>query len=150
LVEVSARIRSRRTAAVLLAAAAVTGATLGLAFSRSDAKGPLADGPAAVLARGSFKTVSWSTTGSAVVVRDSAGHVTLRFSGDFRTQRAPELFVHVGSRRIPLQRAWGAQSYPLSHAGPRVLDATVQVFCEKCNKAWGEARLRPVRRRAEA
>ncbi|MFL5920792.1 MAG: hypothetical protein ACJ75Q_05880 [Gaiellaceae bacterium] len=137
-------------AAVLFAAAAVAGAALSLAFTRGDAKGPLAEGPAGVLARGSFKTVSWGTAGSAVIVRDSSGHIRLRFSRDFRTQRAPELFVHVGSRRMPLQRAWGAQSYPLSHLDPRVLGATVQVFCEKCNKAWGEARLRPVRRSAEA
>jgi hypothetical protein len=52
----------------------------------------------------------------------------------------------MGSRRMPLQRAWGAQSYRLSHAGARDLDATVQVFCEKCNKAWGVAKLAPVQR----
>jgi hypothetical protein len=144
--EVSGRIRSRRVAAALLAAAAVTGAVVGLAFARSDAKGALSDGPAGMLARGSFKTVSWGTTGSATIVRDSSGRITLRFSRDFVTQRAPELYVHMGSRRMALQRAWGAQSYPLSHADARVLGATVQVFCEKCNKTWGEAKLAPVRR----
>jgi hypothetical protein len=144
--EVSGRIRSRRVAAALLVAGAVTGAAVGLAFARGDAKGALSDGPAGVLARGSFKTVSWGTTGRATIVRDSAGRITLRFSRDFETQRAPELYVHMGSRRMPLQRAWGAQSYRLSHADTRVLDATVQVFCEKCNKAWGVAKLAPVRR----
>lgn len=137
-------------AAALLAAGAVIGAALGLAFARGDAKGPLSDGPSGVLARGSFKTVSWGTTGSASIVRDASGHITLRFSRDFNTQRAPELYVHMGSRRMPLQRAWGAQSYPLSHADARALSASVQVFCEKCDKAWGVARLAPLHRRATA
>jgi hypothetical protein len=103
-----------------------------------------------VLARGSFRTVSWGTTGTATIARDSSGRITLRFSRDFTTQRAPELYVHMGSRRMKLQRAWGAQTYTLSHADARVLGATVQVFCEKCNKAWGVAKLRPVERRATA
>jgi hypothetical protein len=42
-----------------------------------------------------------------------------------------------------LQRAWGEQIYVLSDAGPAALHATVQVFCEKCNKAWGSAQLHP-------
>jgi hypothetical protein len=135
----------RRVALAALAAAALAGAALGLAFARGGAGGPLADGPAGVLARGSFKTVSWGTTGSATIARDSSGHITLRLSRDFRTQRAPELYVHMGSRRMPLQRPSGAQSYALSGADARVVDATVQIFCEKCNKAWGEAKLRPTR-----
>ena len=146
----SGRFRSRRVAAALLAAGAVTGAVLGLAFTRGDAKGSLSHGPAGVLARGSFKTVSWGTTGTATIARDSSGRITLRFSRDFTTQRAPELYVHMGSRRMKLQRAWGPQTYTLSHADARVLGATVQVFCEKCNKAWGVAKLRPVERHATA
>jgi hypothetical protein len=147
---VNGRIRSRRVAAALLAAGAVTGPALGLAFTRSDAKGSLSHGPAGVLARGSFKTVSWGTTGTATIVRDSSGRITLRFSRDFTTQRAPELYVHMGSRRMKLQRAWGAQTYGLSHANAQLLGATVQVFCEKCNKAWGAAKLRPLRPSASA
>jgi hypothetical protein len=144
--EVSGRIRSRRVAAGLLAAGAVTGAALGLAFGRGESKGPLSDGPAGVLARGEFKTVSWGTTGSAAIVRDASGHITLRLSRDFTTQRAPDLYIHMGSRRMPLERAWGTQSYSLSHADARVLGAAVTVFCEKCDKAWGVAKLAPVQR----
>ncbi len=103
-----------------------------------------------MLARGEFKTVSWGTKGSAAIVRDASGRITLRFSRDFTTQRAPQLYVHVGSRRMPLRRAWGAQSYSLSHADARVLGAAVTVFCEKCDKAWGVAKLAPVHRRATA
>jgi hypothetical protein len=147
---VSGRFRSRRVAAALLAAGALTGAVLGLAFTRGEAKGSLSHGPAGVLARGSFKTVSWGTVGTATIVRDSSGRITLRFSRDFNTQRAPELYVHMGSRRMKLQRAWGAQTYQLSHTNARLLGATVQVFCEKCNKAWGVAKLRPLRHSATA
>jgi hypothetical protein len=147
---VSGRFRSRRVVAALLAAGAIIAAALGLAFSRGDSKSSLSNGPPGVLARGQFKTVSWGTKGSAAIVRDASGHITLRFSRDFTTQRAPELFVHVGSRRMPLQRAWGAQSYSLSHADARVLRAGVAVFCEKCNKAWGVAKLAPVHGRATA
>lgn len=142
----SGRFRSRRIVAALLAAGAIIGAALGLAFSRGESKSSLSDGPPGVLARGEFKTVSWGTKGSAAIVRDASGHITLRFSRDFTTQRAPELYVHVGSRRMVLQRAWGAQSYSLSHADARVLGAAVSVFCEKCNKAWGVAKLVPVQR----
>ena len=69
--------------------------------------------------------------------------MTLRFSRDFDTQRAPELFVHMGKKRFALQRAWGSQSYVLADADASTLHAAVQVFCEKCNKAWGVAQLRP-------
>ncbi len=142
----SGRLRFRGVAAALLAAGAITGAALGLAFSRGESRSSLGDGPPGVLARGEFKTVSWGTKGSAAIVRDASGHITLRLSRDFTTQRAPELYVHVGSRRMPLQRAWGTQSYSLSHADARVLGAAVTVFCEKCNKAWGVAKLAPVQR----
>ena len=148
--EVSGRMRSRRVAAALLAAGAVTGAALGLAFGRGESKSPLSDGPAGVLARGEFKTVTWGTTGSAAIVRDASGNITLRFSRNFTTQRAPDLYVHMGSRRMALHRAWGAQSYRLSHADARVLGAAVTVFCEKCDKAWGVAKLAAVHRRATA
>ena len=143
---VSGRFRSRRVAAALLVAGAVVGAALGLAFSRGESKSPLSDGPAGVLARGEFKTVSWGTTGSAAIVRDASGHITLRLSRDFTTQRAPDLYIHMGSRRMRLQRASGTQSYSLSHADSMVLGAAVKVFCEKCNKAWGVAKLVPVQR----
>jgi hypothetical protein len=93
--------------------------------------------------RGTFKTVSWGTTGSATIERDASGHLVLRLSPDFRTQKAPELFIHMGKKRMALQRASGSQTYVLSHVGVPTLRATVQVFCEKCNKAWGEATLRP-------
>ena len=138
--------RSRRVAAALLAAGAVTGAALGLAFSRGGGDTASA-GPPGPLWRGAFKTVSWGTTGTATIERTSSGRLVLRISRDFKTQRAPELFIHIGSIRMPLKRASGAQVYALSDdADPR---EGVQVFCEKCNKAWGVAKLEPVPHRTD-
>jgi len=37
----------------------------------------------------------------------------------------------------------GSQSYVLSNTDASTLHAAVQVFCEKCNKAWGVAQLHP-------
>ncbi|MDX6508212.1 MAG: hypothetical protein QOG06_2856 [Gaiellaceae bacterium] len=133
----------RRLGAALLGIAALVGVALGLALTRHGTESALAQGPAGVLARGKFKTVSWGTVGSASIERNGSGHVILRFSRDFNTQRAPELFVHLGRKRMRLQRAWGSQTYRLSGVDAATLHATVQVFCEKCNKAWGEAKLRP-------
>jgi hypothetical protein len=131
---------------LLLAAlglAVAAGLALGFTLTRGGPENALAQGPPGVLASGTLKTVTWGTKGSVTIERTRTGKVILRFSPDFKTQRAPELFVHLGSRRIVLQRPWGEQVYVLSGAGPATLHATVQVFCEKCNKAWGAARLRP-------
>jgi hypothetical protein len=138
----------RRSSLAVLGVAVLVALALGLAVGRHGTGSALAQGPAGVLAQGSFRTVSWGTTGKATIVRDASGRVTLRLSRDFRTQRAPELFVHLGSKRMLLQSASGSQAYVLSSASPATLRATVQIFCEKCNKAWGEATLRPTARSA--
>jgi hypothetical protein len=135
--------RPRRLTIALVGAAVLGGIALGFALTRGGTESALAQGPPGVLARGTFKTVSWGTTGSATIERDASGHLILRLSPDFRTQKAPELFIHMGKKRMALQRASGSQTYVLSHVGDPTLRATVQVFCEKCNKAWGEAKLRP-------
>jgi hypothetical protein len=137
----------RRLALALLGIAALVGVALGLALTRHGTESALAQGPPGVLARGTFKTVSWGTTGRAMIERDTHGHLVLRFSRDFNTQRAPELFVHMGKKRMALQRAWGSQTYVLSHVTLATLHQTVEVFCEKCNKAWGEAKLAPTSHR---
>jgi hypothetical protein len=139
----------RRLALALLAGAAIVGVALGLTLTHHGTESALAQGPPGVLARGTFRTVSWGTTGSATIERDASGHLLLRFSRDFNTQRAPELFVHMGKKRMALQRAWGGQTYVLSHVNLATLHQTVQVFCEKCNKAWGEAKLAPISHRID-
>jgi hypothetical protein len=146
---VHVRRPSGRVSLAALAVAVATGLTLGFAFGRGGTESALAKGPPGVLAEGTFRTVSWGTTGTAAIVRDSSGRVRLRLSRDFRTQRAPELFVHIGSLRMPLRKASGAQSYALASAGPALLGATVEIFCEKCNKAWGRATLRATPQRID-
>jgi hypothetical protein len=136
----------RRRPRLLLAGLGVTvaaGLALGFTLTRGGPENAFAQGPPGVLASGTLKTVSWGTNGTVTVERTRTGKVILRFSHDFKTQRAPALYVHMGSRRMVLQRPWGEQVYVLSGAGPAALHATVQVFCEKCNKAWGQAKLRP-------
>ena len=136
----------RRRPRLLLAGlgvAAAAGVALGFTLTRTGSEDALAQGPPGVLASGTLKTVTWGTKGSVTIERTRTGKVILRFSRDFKTQRAPELYVHLGSRRMVLQRPWGEQVYVLSGAGPTTLHAAVKVFCEKCNKAWGVAQLHP-------
>jgi hypothetical protein len=133
----------RRLALVGVGALAVVAAAAALALTRGGTASALAQGRPGVLARGEFRTVSWGTTGSATVERTRTGKVVLRLSRDFTTQRAPELFVHMAGRRMVLQRPWGEQVYVLKGATPALLRTTVEVFCEKCNKAWGRATLKP-------
>jgi len=131
---------------LLLAAlglAVAAGLALGFTLTRGGPEDALAQGKPGVLARGTFKTVTWATKGSVTIERDAKGQVVLRFSRDFDTQRAPELFVHMGKKRFALQRAWGSQTYLLASADAATLRSTVEVFCEKCNKDWGVARLHP-------
>ena len=126
-----------------LGVAAAAGIALGFTLRSRGPENALAQGPPGVLARGTFKTVTWATKGSVAIDRSASGQVTLRFSRDFDTQRAPELFVHMGKKRFALQRAWGTQTYVLASADATTLHAAVKVFCEKCNKSWGIAQLHP-------
>jgi hypothetical protein len=135
-------------------AAVAGGVAAGVTLTRGGADSALAQGPPAVLAQGSFRSIGWGTTGSAQIVRDGAGHLKLRFSQAFRTQAAPELFVYLakyrGKQRTEwkevgaLQRAWGKQVYSLPASAAGDLRASVTVYCGKCNRISGAAQLRPV------
>src|SRR5205814_7489146 len=104
------------------------------------------------LARGSFRAVTWGTSGTASISRDDSGHLSLRFSRTFRTQRAPELYVYLVSDQGgkqhelgTLKRAWGSQEYRLPVNASGFLPATVKVFCAKCGTTFGAARLQRAR-----
>ena len=100
----------RRRPRLLLAGLGVTvaaGLALGFTLTRGGPENAFAQGPPGVLASGTLKTVSWGTNGTVTVERTRTGEVILRFGRDFRTQRAPALYVHMGSRRMVLQRAVG-------------------------------------------
>lgn len=147
-----------RLPVAVLVAAAIGGLAAGIVLARGGTSGATVKGKPGVLARGSFRTISWGTAGTATVLRDTSGHLKLRFSHNFNTQRAPELFVYLvkykGSRRTEwkqvasLQRAWGSQEYDLPSAATHDLGASVAIYCEKCNKIWGLAQLQPTGRAA--
>jgi hypothetical protein len=146
------RPRRRWLLLAVLAAAIVVGLAAGIVLAHGGTNSTLVKGHPAVLARGTFRSVGWGTYGKATIARDAAGHVTLRLSSDFQTQRAPALYVFLvryrgKERRLwqqvgPLRRAWGAQRYELPASTPGLVGASVAIYCEKCNKVNGLAALR--------
>jgi hypothetical protein len=142
--------RSRRLLVGLLLAAAAGGLAAGLVLARGGGAAHAA-GPPGVLARGSFHSLGWGTHGTAAVVRERSGNLVLRLGHDFRTQKAPGLWVFVGRyhglhdsqgswTRLGFLRLWyGVQSYRL-HKTPAAGDSVI-VFCGKCDRAFGAARL---------
>ncbi len=142
-------MKRRLLTAVVLASAA-GGLAAGLLLAR-DGGTARAAGPPGVVARGSFHSIGWGTSGRATVVRTRSGALLLHFGGDFRTQKAPAVWVYVGkyrglhdsqsswSRLGQLRRWYGEQTYAL-HTVPSAGDSVI-VFCEKCDRAFGAARL---------
>ncbi|SRR6266542_3134320 len=143
-------MRARLLIAILVVAAAA-GLAAGIVLARGDAA---SKGPARVLAQGPFHAVSWGTTGTATIFRESSGKLVLRLSRDFRTQHAPELYVYLakysGGRKVEwklisaLSRYFGKQELDLPASAAKDLRSSVAIFCAKCNKVWGEAQLAPV------
>jgi Electron transfer DM13 len=142
-------VARRRLLLAVIGAAALGGLALGLVLSRGSEKA-LAQGRPGVVAQGTFRSVSWGTDGTATIVRSTSGHLELRLSKSFSTQRAPELFVylarHQGVRRTewkalaPLHSAYGAQRYSLPPEAADTRGLSVAIVCTKCNKTWGAAR----------
>jgi Electron transfer DM13 len=110
-----------------------------------------AAGQAGVLAAADFTSGEWGTHGRAAIVRGADGSLKLRFTR-FQTQKAPELWVllepenGVGDKRqlARLQHPWGSQEYDLPSELARNPLQRVIIFCAKCNKVWGSARLQRV------
>jgi hypothetical protein len=140
---------------VILAASllALVAALAGVVLGHGAAGSARAQARPGVVARGPFRTVSWGTDGTATVVRDTSGRLTLRLSRSFATQRAPELFVYLARHEhgvrtewkelAPLRSAFGAQQYPLPASAAEINGLSVAIVCVKCNKTWGSARLSP-------
>ena len=126
------------------------GLAAGLLLARGGGTAKAA-GPPGVIARGSFHSLGWGTSGGATVVRTRSGALVLRLGRDFHTQKAPALWVFVGRYRglhssqsewdrLGQLRSWyGAQTYAL-HTAPSAGDSVI-VFCGKCDRAFGAARL---------
>ena len=150
--------RRTRVLAAVLATAVVGALAAGIVVARGGGTtAALAKGPPGVVATGKFRSVIWATIGTAAIVRDGSGGLTVRLSKTFRTQAAPELYVYVARyergrrtawvRVAPLRRAWGAQTYDLPAKAAIAPDISVTIFCEKCNKVWAVADLHAVRAR---
>ena len=145
--------KRRRFLAAILIAAAVCGVAAGLVFAGGVSGNALARGRPAVLASGTFHAVTWETTGTASIVREPHGRLVVRLSKNFLTHRAPELYVYLvklhGQQRVEwkqvgtLEQFWGRQDYAMPKLTASDLTAQVAIYCAKCNKFNGLARLTP-------
>jgi hypothetical protein len=149
--------RRRRFSAAVIVALVVCGVAAGLVLARNGSA--VSKFPPGVLARGQFRSITWSTKGTASIVRDASGHLTLRLSGDFNTRRGPDLWVYLeryqGSYEQgklhgkllqwkdlgALHRSWGSQSYRLPASATSQIGASVAIFCGECGQVSGLARL---------
>jgi hypothetical protein len=143
----------RRLATAVMITAALAGLAAGLVVGRGASGSTLAQGPPRVLAQGKFRSLTWSTLGTASLVREPSGDLRLRLSSKFMTKEAPETYVYLaklhGQQRTfwkqvgELKRFQGAQKYQVSSdaAGPGI---QVAIYCAKCNRISGLAPLAPV------
>src|SRR5213082_2804606 len=82
-----------RLALALIVTAVLAGLGAGLAVGRGDSGSAFAQGPPRVLAQGKFRSITWSTLGTASLVREPSGDLRLRLSSNFMTKEAPETYV---------------------------------------------------------
>lgn len=143
----------RRSAMAVAVAAALVGLATGVLVGR-DHGSARAQGPPRVLASGTFRSITWTTNGTASLVREPSGELRLRLSGDFTTKEAPELFVYLvrlrGQQRVywkevgALKRSQGAQAYAVASGAASTPGLQVAIYCGKCNQISGLAQLTPV------
>jgi hypothetical protein len=146
--------KRRRLALTVIVGAATAGVTAGLLVGHSDSGNALAQGPPRVLAKGEFRSITWTTEGTASLVREPSGKLRLRLSSAFMTKDAPELYVYLaklrGQQRVywkpvgTLKRAQGGQQYAVSADAASIPGLQVAIYCGKCNKISGLAPLAPV------
>jgi hypothetical protein len=146
--------RRPRLAYAVIVTAAVAGLAAGLVVGHGRSGSALAQGPPRVLAEGKFRSITWSTLGTASLVREPSGDLRLRLSSRFMTKEAPETYIYLakfdGQQRTfwkevgELKRFQGPQQYKVSSdaASPGV---QIAIYCGKCNKISGIAPLAAVR-----
>jgi Electron transfer DM13 len=132
----------RRLAFALVIAAALGGLAAGLVVGRGHSAN--AQATPGVVAKGAFHSVTWNTTGTVSVVRQSNGQLRLRLSSDFTTKNAPELYVYLAKLRgqqklywkqvAPLKSSRGAQVYPVSSDAASTPGLEVAIYCGECNQ----------------
>src|SRR5215467_426736 len=132
--------RKPRPALSILVVAILGGLAAGIAVARGGSN--VSHGPPGVVSSGTFRTITWSTTGTATVVRDSSGHLELRLGKDFTTRRGPDVWVylakydgsiwknnHVVWKLVgQVKRGWGSATYalPADAAKPGM---SIAIFC---------------------
>lgn len=148
--------RKPRLVLPILVVAVLGGLAAGIAVARGGSN--VSHGPAGVVSSGTFRTITWSTTGTATVVRDASGHLKLRLGRDFNTKRGPDVWVYLAKydgsvwrgKRVEwklvgrVTRAWGGATYalPADAAKPGM---SIAIFCGECGRLSGLAQLEPVR-----
>jgi hypothetical protein len=143
----------RRLGLALVIAAALGGLAAGLLVGHAHSGNALAQGPPRVMAKGTFRSLTWNTEGTASLIREPSGQLRLRLSSDFTTKHAPELYVYLaklsGQQRTywkqvgELKSTQGAQEYTVSGAAT-ASGVQVAIYCGKCNQISGLAPLQPV------
>jgi Electron transfer DM13 len=146
----------RRLLLATLVALVAAGIAGGIVLAAGD-RGSAAARPAGVLASGKFHTVTWGTTGSAIVERDRAGGLVLRFDRAFGTRQAPDLYVYLDQRNPgrhqgdrgksllvgSLASSSGGQHYELPPSASRMTGYFVEIYCAECDKTNAVAKLTP-------
>src|SRR5262249_62109672 len=85
--------RKPRLVLPILLVAVLGGLAAGIAVARGGSN--VSHGRPGVVSSGTFRTITWSTTGTATVIRDSSGHLKLRLGKDFATQLGPDGWGHL-------------------------------------------------------
>ena len=148
--------RKPRLLLFVLVVAVLGGLAAGIAVARGGSAAP--KGSPGVVSRGTFRTITWSTTGTATVVRDASGHLQLRLGKDFTTKRTPDLWVYLAKydgnvwngTRVEwklvgaVKRGWGSATYalPADAAKPGM---SIAIYCGECGRLSGIAQLQAVR-----
>jgi hypothetical protein len=148
--------RKPRLVLPILLVAVLGALAAGIAVARGGSN--VSHGRPGVVSSGTFRTITWSTTGTATVVRDSSGHLELRLGKDFTTKRGPDVWVylakydgsiwkndHVVWKLVgQVKRGWGSATYdlPADAAKPGM---SIAIFCGECGKLSGVAQLEPAR-----
>jgi hypothetical protein len=145
----------RRLGLAVIAAAVLGGLAAGLAVAHAHS-GDAARQSRGVVAKGAFHSVTWNTGGTATLVRQADGNLSLRFSSSFTTKRAPELYVYLAKLRgrqklywkqvAPLKSWQGAQTYPVSADAASTTGLEVAIYCGECNQINALAALAPATR----
>jgi hypothetical protein len=148
--------RKPRLVLPILLVVVLGGMAAGIAVARGGSN--VSHGRPGVVSSGTFRTVTWSTTGTATVIRDSSGHLKLQLGKDFTTRRGPDVWVYLakfegriwnGNHVVwdlvgQVKHGWGAATYDLPAAAAKP-GMSIAIYCGECGRLSGLAELHAVR-----